>query len=166
MADEMMRVAGRGDDGTAKPVTTFNDGTLKLKNINNYRNLSASNIDALNPGDKITLVDVDYPVIIDYLDWLARHETDAKIEISSLYTFSIGGTNMINHLNPQNLLQSKSIHFNIVEYDTTVTPDPRFRFQNKKEMYFPQGLKITLYNTSPDKTFRNSCVLRGRRFDI
>lgn len=166
MADRMMRMAGRGDDGTSKAIRTFNDGTLKLKNVNNYRIMTASNIDALNPGDQITLIDVDYPVIIDDLDWLARNETDAKIEIDSLVTFNGNGTSPLYQLSPKELLLSKSIYFNIVQYDTTATPDPKFRFQNKKELYFPEGLKITLLNTSTDKIFRNSCVLRGRRFDI
>ena len=166
MAEEMMKVAGRGADGKSKAIKTSIDGTLEVKNVINYKTLSVNNIDSLNPGDRITLVDVNYPVIIDYFDWLARHETDAKIEFNLLPTFNNNGTSVIYQPSPRDLLLSKSIHFNIVEYDTTATPDPKFRFQNKKEMYFPEGLTITLLNTSTDKTFRNSCVLRGRRFGI
>lgn len=50
MADKMLRVAGRGDDGTAKPFKLNNDGALYVNNVNHNieKSNKASLIDALD----------------------------------------------------------------------------------------------------------------------
>ena len=78
--------------------------------------------------------------------------------------YDSNGTGVRSWLDPRELLYNKSLLFDIVQYDTTVMPDPKFRFHLKKPLYCPSGLKISLRNNSTDKSFRNSCQVRGRAY--
>ncbi len=126
----------------------------------------ATRTDAFSPEENFEIVNLTGPVIIDAIDWFPRNETEAKIVINILG----GGSTFINPLgngtvsgvSAKDVLDGLSLYWEVIKYDTTVTPDPIVRFHLKEPIYCPQGVIITLQNTSAEATFRNSCQVRGR----
>ncbi|WP_373738119.1 hypothetical protein [Jeotgalibaca porci] len=167
MADEMIRSAGRSSNGLAKPIRVDNDGKI-LEGVG--RQVVVTRTDTFAPTEEHVLIDTDNHTLIEEIDWLARHETNAEIYLeikgASGGFIDANGTGITMWLTPLQLLNNKSLLFDIVQYDTTAVPDPKFRFHLKRPIQCPLGYRIVLRNTSTDKSFRNSCQVRGRVFDV
>src|SRR5690625_2022560 len=155
------------------------DGDIHLESSEEapvYTKLTGSNIGqgyfsetrtgTFPPGESFVVVDYDEPVIIDAMDWVPRNETQARIKIH----VRGGGDQLINTLgtstegtfSPRDIVDRVSLFFDVVRFDLEVSPDPLMRFHLKEPLYFPDGVRITLYNRDDEESFRNSLQVRGR----
>lgn len=122
----------------------------------------------LESGENYDVFDTREPVVIDLVDWYARHDRDVGIRIdirgsdSTQNIINRTGVGLTALITPFDVVNGLSIYFNVVEYDEEASPSPIFRFHLKNKLYCPQGVRIAIENTSQDEGIINSCQVRGR----
>ena len=79
---KMMPIAGKGTDGTAKGIRVNNRGVLGTTDLIGSSVNVITHTETMTPGQTIVLLDTSNPFVVEDMDWLARHETDAQIMIN------------------------------------------------------------------------------------
>lgn len=144
----MIRNAGRGDDGLAKPISTNNAGNIRTSQIKETKRLR--HIDDVPSGETITLVDTDKEVIIHSL--VCHFSNDIIIEESLQMWFGTGTTSQtaysifapeIERGHSSYIIPSYCIYDGLLE---TLVNEPGKRIVQLKNELHVKGLKIGLTN--------------------
>ena len=141
----MIRNAGRGDDGLAKPISTNNSGNIRTSKIKETKR--ARYMDDIPSGETITLVDTDKEVIVHSL--ICRFTNDSisqeffQVNIgngpASLTSYSVfrgGGFSTF-------IVPSDCVYDSLFE---TLVNEPGERVVQLKNELHVKGLKISLRN--------------------
>lgn len=163
MNEKGLKMVGRGIDGTAKPLAVDNDGILINKE--GTENILVTITNTILPDTSETVFSTTRPCVIDFIDWVPRDENHARIIIENnggAALISTLGTDTVNSVTPKMVLDGVSLYWNVVIYDTSISPAPIIRFHLKRPLYCVKGVRIIRTNSSSDNQFRNSVQIRGR----
>lgn len=148
MVDKMMRLAGRGTDGTAKPIKTTNNGEVMVKE---YRKMGdyafSTGSDTLQveliPGETKVIYTVDAAVKIDNFIWVTD-KLDLRISIKKKLR---GGGNIVvgdlyisgdnAPLSPRNIRDQGISMFEINAFN-----DTGYKFRLRDVLDCPDGITI------------------------
>ena len=148
MADKMMRMAGRGIDGTAKPIKTTNDGEVLAKEyrkLGDYAFSTGSEVLQVEviPGETKVIYTLDQAVKIDNFIWVTDN-LDLRISIKKKLR---GGGNIVvgdlyisgdnAPLSPRNIRDQAISMFEINAFDVT-----GYKFRLRDVLDCPDGITI------------------------
>ena len=166
MADKMMRMAGRGEDGTAKGMAVDKNGSLYVNQFgkeyiqeSQYKTLETT-------GSETTVFTIYEPVIIDRLVW-ATNSPKGQIRLMEFKNNTFVATPAIILPNgsggdgwwASRIVDYKDDFWNIHAYDETAK---EFKFSAKRMLYFPKGFRVIVQNNDT-AAIKIGVRLEGRR---
>lgn len=157
----MMRVAGRGDDGSAKALKVTNQGKLET-NILGKRIVTHSHVTTLGSGETSIPFSDERSILLQYLEFATNH-INGQIIIEARYGDNWAAIGSIradassaNGFSALDIVNEGTGLWIIHSYQ-----DGRYKFSTAKELYFPEGLRLTLRNGSVVNEARIACRLYG-----
>lgn len=150
MADKMMRMAGRSEDGTAKAIKTDSDGRVEVVR-GSERNFYGGGSETLAQGESFLVYENAVPSRLDFFEF-SSNNTRTQVEIrykkGSNY-WPIGhimknGSNVAGHYVAQIVSDGASI-WDIMSYE-----EGAYKFSLNRSFDFSEGFRIEIFNTGPD----------------
>lgn len=144
----MIRNAGRGDDGLAKPISTNNSGNIRTSKIKETKRVRY--IDDIPSGETITLVDTEKEVIVHSLicEFTNDHTSQESLQVNigngtlaqTAYTviFADGFSGHSSYITP-----SYCVYDSLFE---TLVNEPGKRIVRLKNELHVKRLRISLSN--------------------
>lgn len=122
-------------------------------------------IGTLEAGGSRTILDTDFPFIIDYLEWSCNNPTDIRVEILAKTDTNPGGiaitrttdkrgTSLKTYLTAEAILEHRAGMWDILDYDENANA---FKFRLNKELEFAKGLSISIYNIGEES--KNAAIM-------
>lgn len=155
MADVMMRMAGRGDDGTAKPVQTTNDGLLKTREhdkIGSEPFVTANTLMKVTVSGNATqvLYETDKPLLIEHLVWVTNSD---NLQLTIAKLGSDGSAHIMGDLlqatggaDSAPLTAANIRNQAISLFDINIFEENNYKFTTNKPIHFPHGMRLSLTN--------------------
>lgn len=165
--DKMMRIAGRGIDGTAKPVQIDNKGKVIVNAGMGNLPIYITRIGNIAPNTEETIFVNTSPTSIDYLEFATNFDIgQITIEYKTpegIYYNPIGQLNLTGSagvgFTPRQITEYMSSIWTINSFETG-----KYKFTLKDKWYFPLGVRIKLKNNSATETITIGCRAFGREY--
>lgn len=141
---------------------------LSVKSLNEIgtKSVYANRSGALVANKEETVIDINEPVIIDYLSFSTNSQSFGAIRIlprvngalTSISDIKSDGTG-VSSFNPGSIKDNVISFFDIAEYDVT---NLKYKFF-KEGLYFPEGVMITVKNFNSTDTINMAALVLGRK---
>lgn len=110
-----------------------------------------------------TIIDIDKPIIIDTLYWVSGHHLSTKISLNILGGevgwLDPSGTKTTNYIGPRDVTAGVlGEYLNVVTYNEKAGV---YRFNLKRPIYCPKGVRIIAENTGSEQ-YLNGVHVKGR----
>jgi len=120
----------------------------------------ATRVALFAPLESYVLYDTDQPTIVDMIEWVPNNSSQCDMAIyvkggdNGGEHITADGANVTSWSAPVDIANGVLPYFDIIRYDL---PNAIFKFQLKKSIICPQGIRVTLRNINGTVSFRNSC---------